>query len=82
MNEDLVNVFEKEFDVGDMTEKTIESLFRSILNLKPDKPPALPAGPLGGAASVKTSGALRGSGASPEKGMTLRAQPVRGSGDI
>ncbi|TNV73202.1 hypothetical protein FGO68_gene2633 [Halteria grandinella] len=71
VNEDLLNVFEKEFDVNDMTEKTIESLFKNVLLLKPDKPAGVP----GGLKSV------RASGASPEK--SIKAQPVRigGSSD-
>jgi hypothetical protein len=35
VNEDLLNVFEKEFDVMDMTQYTLENLFKH-LNLKPD----------------------------------------------
>lgn len=75
VNEDLLNVFEKEFDVNDMTEKTIESLFKNVLLLKPDKPAGAAANGPGGLKSV------RGSGASPEK--SIKAQPVRigGSSD-
>ena len=36
VNEDLVNIFEKEFDVADMTQQTLENLFKQI-GLKPDK---------------------------------------------
>ncbi len=35
VNEDLLNVFEKEFDVGDMTQYTLENLFKH-LQMKPD----------------------------------------------
>lgn len=35
VNEDLLNVFEKEFDVNDMTEYTLENLFKH-LQMKPD----------------------------------------------
>jgi hypothetical protein len=30
VNEDLLNVFEKEFDVNDMTEYTLENLFKHL----------------------------------------------------
>ena len=39
MNEDLLNMFEKEFDVSDMSDKTIENMLRNNLGLKPDKQP-------------------------------------------
>lgn len=64
MNEDLLNVFEKEFDVNDMNEKTIESLFKNVLNLKPDKA-------VGASSTLKP---VRASGASPEK--SIKAKPV------
>ncbi len=35
VNEDLLNVFEKEFDVNDMTQYTLENLFKH-LQMKPD----------------------------------------------
>lgn len=34
---DLLNLFEKEFDVSDMNDKTLEGLFMKM-GLKPDKP--------------------------------------------
>lgn len=73
MNEDLLNIFEKEFDVNDMNEKTIESLFKNVLNLKADKA-------VGASGTLKP---LRGSGASPEK--SIKAKPVLiggNSGDL
>jgi hypothetical protein len=30
VNEDLLNVFEKEFDVNDMTQYTLENLFKHL----------------------------------------------------
>ena len=30
VNEDLLNVFEKEFEVGDMTQYTLENLFKHL----------------------------------------------------
>jgi len=33
----MLNLFEKEFDVSDMSDKTVEGLFMK-LGLKPDKP--------------------------------------------
>jgi hypothetical protein len=36
VNEDLLNVFEKEFDVTEMTQNTLENMFKH-LGLKPDK---------------------------------------------
>lgn len=35
VNEDLLNVFEKEFDVTEMTQYTVENMFKH-LGLKPD----------------------------------------------
>lgn len=55
VNEDYLNLFEKEFDVADMTEKTIENLFKSM-NLKPDKP-----------GDERKGGKMGRSKASPEK---------------
>ena len=36
VNEDLLNVFEKEFDVSEMTQYTLENMFK-YLGLKPDQ---------------------------------------------
>jgi hypothetical protein len=69
VNEDLLGIFEKEFDVADMTEKTLESMFNK-LGLRPDKPLPPAQAAAGGAAG-------KGRQTSPEKaGTTLRAQPV------
>lgn len=40
VNEDLLNMFEKEFDVSDMSDKTIETMLKNNLGLKPDRHPA------------------------------------------
>lgn len=36
VKEEMLNIFEKEFDVAEMTEKTIEKLFLKM-GLKPEK---------------------------------------------
>jgi hypothetical protein len=74
VNEDLINMFEKEFEVGNMTEKTIENLFKNNLLLKPEKPTAAAGEGKSGGGKVA---AARG-GVSPDR---TGARGLKGASD-